>query len=66
MNYSVNQRKNAARMERQQRKLDAGFMNAQFPEVAGIVVNMIYNQRGIQKSLSRSRIEAMSFCEPRS
>lgn len=40
-------------MEKQQRKLDAGFMQAQFPEVAGIVINMIYNQRGIQKSLPR-------------
>lgn len=40
-------------MEKQQRKLDAGFVQAQFPEVAGIVVNMIYNQRGIQKSLPR-------------
>lgn len=40
-------------MEKQQRKLDAGFLQAQFPEVKGIVVNMIYNQRGIQKSLSR-------------
>jgi hypothetical protein len=53
MNNSMNSRKNAARLERRQRKLDAGFVDAQFPEVAGIVVNMIYNQRGIQKSLPR-------------
>lgn len=53
MNNSMNTRKNAARMERRQRKLDAGFIAAQFPEVQGIVVNMIYNQRGIQKSLCR-------------
>ena len=53
MNNSMNTRKNTARMEKQQRKLDAGFVQAQFPEVAGIVVNMIYNQRGIQKSLPR-------------
>jgi hypothetical protein len=53
MNNSMNTRKNAARMERRQRKLDAGFMDAQFPEVAGIVISMIYNQKGIQKSLPR-------------
>jgi hypothetical protein len=53
MNNSMNSRKNAARMERRQRKVDAGFMVAQFPEVASIVVSMIYNQRGIQKSLPR-------------
>jgi len=49
----MNSRKNAARAERQQRKLDAGFMAAQFPEVASIVIRMIYSQRGIQKSLPR-------------
>jgi hypothetical protein len=53
MNNSMNTRKNAARMERRQRKLDAGLVDAQFPEVAGIVVNMTYNQKGIQKSLPR-------------
>ena len=53
MNNSMNTRKNAARIERRQRKLDAGFLDAQFPEVKGIVVSMIYNQRGIQKSLPR-------------
>jgi hypothetical protein len=53
MNNSMNSRKNAARTERQQRKLDAGFVEAQFPEVTGIVINMIYNQKGIQKSLPR-------------
>jgi hypothetical protein len=49
----MNNRKNTARIERQQRKLDAGFVAAQFPDVAGIVVSMTYNQRGIQKSLPR-------------
>jgi hypothetical protein len=53
MTNSINSRKNAVRIERQQRKLDAGFMDAQFPEVASIVISMIYNQRGIQKSLPR-------------
>ena len=53
MNNSANSKKNAARIERQQRKLDAGSVAAQFPEVTGIVVNMIYSQRGILKSLPR-------------
>lgn len=53
MNNSANSKKNAARIERQQRKLDAGSMVAKFPEVTGIVINMIYSQRGILKSLPR-------------
>jgi hypothetical protein len=53
MNNSMNARKNAARLERRQRMLDAGFMDAQFPEVAEIVIRMVYSQRGIQKSLPR-------------
>jgi hypothetical protein len=50
---SMNSRKNAARAERQQRKLDAGFIAAKFPDVADIAVSMQYSQRGIQKSLPR-------------
>jgi hypothetical protein len=53
MNNSINSRKNAARMERQQRKIDAGFMVNKFPQVASIVISMMYSQRGIQKSLPR-------------
>lgn len=53
MNNSINTRKNAVRIEKRQRKIDAGFMGTQFPEVKGIVISMIYNQRGIQKSLPR-------------
>jgi hypothetical protein len=53
MNNSMNSRKNSARIERQQRKLDAGFVAAQFPEVTDIVVRMTYNQRGIKQSLCR-------------
>ena len=49
----MNNKKNTARMERQQRKIDAGLMDFHFPEVAGIVISMSYNQRGIQKSLPR-------------
>ena len=53
MNNSMNHRKNASRMERQQRKVDAGLVDVQFPEVTGIVISMTYHQRGIQKSLPR-------------
>jgi hypothetical protein len=53
MNNSMNARKNTARLERRQRELDAGYMNMKFPEVAGIVIRMTYNQRGILKSLPR-------------
>ena len=53
MNYSVNNKKNATRIQREQRKLDAGLLDAKFPDVAGIVIRMTYNQRGIQKSLCR-------------
>jgi len=53
MNNSMNSRKNAARIERQERRVEAGFMAAQFPQVAGIVINMTYTQKGIAKSLPR-------------
>ncbi len=53
MNNSMNSKRNTARIERQQRKLDAGFVAAQFPEVTEIVVRMTYNQRGIKNSLCR-------------
>jgi hypothetical protein len=39
-------RNNQARTERNQRRLDAGVVSKQFPEVAGIVISMIYNQTG--------------------
>jgi hypothetical protein len=53
MNNSRNSRKNVARTERVQQRLEAGFVAAHYPEVAGIVINMTYNQRGIAKSLPR-------------
>ena len=54
MNNNMNSRKNAARTERLQKKLDAGFVSAHFPEVASIGISMIYNQRGIAKALPRT------------
>lgn len=41
-------------MERQQQKLDAGRVSASFPEVESIVISMMYNQTGVQKSLPRT------------
>jgi len=54
MNNSMNSRKSAARTERLQQRLDAGFVSAHFPEVASIVISMMYSQRGIQKALPRT------------
>ncbi len=53
MNTSMNAKKNAARLERRQLKIDAGSVNAQFPEVAGIVIRMMHHQRGFEKSFPR-------------
>ena len=53
MNSSVYAKKNSAKAEMRQRKLDAGFVRDRFPEVEGIVVSMAYQQKGMQKSLNR-------------
>lgn len=46
-------RHNHARLERNQRRLDAGLMSNHFPEVAGIVISMVYKQKGIVKPIHR-------------
>jgi hypothetical protein len=53
MNNTMNSRKNAARIERQQRKLDADLLETLFPEVTGIVVIMTYKQQGLLRSFTR-------------
>ena len=53
MNNSINSRKNAAKAERRQQKVDAGSVASHYPQVSGIVINMIYNHNGGQKSLHR-------------
>jgi hypothetical protein len=53
MNNSINSKKNAARTERLQKKLDSGIMAAEFPNVASIVISMIYSQKGMKESLPR-------------
>jgi hypothetical protein len=51
---TMNNKKNAARTERLQRRVLAGFVSAHFPEVKSIVISMMYNQSGIAKSLPRT------------
>jgi len=50
----MNNRKNVARTERLQQRVLAGFVSAHFPEVKSIIINMMYNQSGIAKSLPRT------------
>jgi hypothetical protein len=50
MNYN----RNPIRMEREQKRIDAGIMAAQYPEVLNIIVNMIYSQKGIRNKLIRT------------
>jgi len=49
----MNNKKNTARREMIQQRADAGFVSAHFPDVSSIVINMMYNQKGI-KSLART------------
>jgi hypothetical protein len=45
-------RNNQARLEKNQERIDSGFISKHFPEVASIVVSMMYKQKGA-KSLLR-------------
>jgi hypothetical protein len=47
----MNNRKNEARKERMQQRLEAGSMAEHFPEVANIVINMTYKQNGAKSIL---------------
>jgi hypothetical protein len=51
MNNSINSRKNAARTERLQQRVEAGSVATRFPEVANIVMNMTYSQHGAKSIL---------------
>jgi hypothetical protein len=46
-------RNNQSRMERNQQRLDAGFVSTHFPGVASIVISMMYKQKGIANSIQR-------------
>lgn len=54
MNHTMNSKKNAVRVERIQQKRDAGIVSEHYPGVAGIVIDMMYNQKGIKKALQRT------------
>ncbi|MBI5408680.1 MAG: hypothetical protein HZA14_04880 [Nitrospirae bacterium] len=49
-------RNNQARIEKKQERLDAGFVSKHFPEVASIVISMMYKQKG-----ARSLLRTLSF-----
>ncbi len=42
-----------ASLERNQRRLDAGVMSRHYPEVASIVISMMYKQQGIANPIQR-------------
>jgi hypothetical protein len=54
MNNSMNNKRNVARAERQQQRVDAGHMAEHYPQVGLIAITMTYSQRGIAKSLPRT------------
>ena len=47
-------RNNQASIERNQRRLDAGLMSTHYPEVASIVISMMYKQKGVANPLRRT------------
>lgn len=49
----MNLRNNPKRIERAQQRIESGIVSAHFPDVASIVISMMYNQRGIAKSVPR-------------
>ena len=46
-------RNNQASIEKNQEKQDAGLLSKHFPEVASIVISMMYKQQGIMNPISR-------------
>ncbi len=47
----MNNRKHEVKIERMQQRLEAGSVAEHYPEVAGIVISMTYNQRGAKSIL---------------
>lgn len=47
----MNNKRHEAKIERMQQRREAGSVAKRFPEVAAIVINMTYNQRGIKSIL---------------
>jgi hypothetical protein len=46
-------RNNQARIEKNQRRRDAGLMSKHFPDVASIVISMMYKQKGLANPIKR-------------
>jgi hypothetical protein len=46
-------RNNQARIERARERIDSGFMSKHFPEVASIVISMMYKQKGVKNPTKR-------------
>jgi hypothetical protein len=61
----MNNNKHAAMMERKQeimqQKCEAGFIATHFPEVANIVMNMTYNQKGARSILRTFHFTPSSY-----
>ena len=49
-----NREKQAVRLERKRRKIDAGLVASLFPEVESISINIVYSQKEIMQSLPRT------------
>lgn len=58
---NMNNRKNEARIERMQQRLEAGSVAQHFPEVGSIVINMTYNQRGTKSILRTFNFSPSSY-----
>ena len=50
---SRNRQARTASVERSQRRLDAGVMYKHYPEIASIVISMMYKQQGIANPIHR-------------
>jgi len=50
----TNKERQAAKYEKKQQKMDAGLMSELFPEVAGVVIEMEYKQKGIRDFVPRT------------
>ena len=65
MGGNMNNSKHAARMERMQeimqQKRDAGSVATHFPEVANIIMNMTYNQKGARAILRTFNFTPSSY-----
>jgi hypothetical protein len=57
----MNYKKNEAKLERMQKRVDAGSVAARFPDVARIVISMTYNQKGIKALLRTINFAPSSY-----